>query len=138
MPVIQISKEIAAPLDKVWNIVSDIDREPEYWHGTRSVKNIRKEGNTVERETVIAFRNAVCKEIITLNAKNAVKKRIIEGPIRGTKDIILTPLGENKTQVDVEWAITVKGFFGLFRRMIKKHISEGTRDALNRISDKAT
>ena len=138
MPVIQISKEIAAPLDKVWNIVSDIDREPEYWHGTRSVKNIRKEGNTVERETVIAFRNAVCKEIITLNAKNAVKKRIIEGPIRGTKDIILTPLGENKTRVDVEWAITVKGFFGLFRGMIKKHISEGTRDALNRISDKAT
>jgi carbon monoxide dehydrogenase subunit G len=138
MPTFQISKEIPAPLDKVWNIVSDIDKEPEYWHGTKSVKNIRKEGNMVERETVIAFRNSVCKEVVNLEAKNAVKKRIIDGPIRGTKDILLTPMGENKTRVDVMWAITVKGFFGLFRGMIKKHISEGTRDALNRISDKAT
>ena len=92
----------------------------------------------MERETVIAFRNAVCKEIVTLDAKNAVKKRIIHGPIIGTKDIILTPIGTNETQVEVKWDITVKGFFGLFRGIIKKHISEGTRDALNRISNTAT
>ena len=75
--------EIPARLDNVWNIVSDIDREPEYWHGTKSVMNIRKVGNIVERETVIAFRNSVCKEIVTSDAKNAIKKRIIDGPIRG-------------------------------------------------------
>jgi hypothetical protein len=100
--------------------------------------NIRKVGNIVERETVIAFRNSVCKEIVTLDAKNAVKKRIIDGPIRGTKDIILTPIGTNKTRVDVNWAITVNGFFELFAWIIRIHISKGTQDALNRISDKAT
>ena len=78
--------------------------------------NIRKVGNIVERETVIAFRNSVCKEIVTLDAINAVKKRIVDDPIRGTKDIILTPIGTNKTRVD----------------------AKGTQDALNRISDKAT
>lgn len=138
MSTFQISNEIPAPLDNVWNIVSDIDREPEYWHGTKSVMNIRKVGNIVERETVIAFRNSVCKEILTLDAKNAVKKRIIDGPIRGTKDIILTPIGTNKTRVDVNWAITVNGFFGLFGGIIRRHLSKGTQDALNRISDKAT
>jgi Polyketide cyclase / dehydrase and lipid transport len=138
MATFHISKEIFAPLDDVWNLVSDVDREPEFWHGTKSVKNIRKEGNVVERETIIAFRNAVCKEIVTLDAKNAVKKRIIDGPIIGTKDIILTPIGTNETRVEVKWDITVKGFFGLFRGIIKKHISEGTRDALNRISKTAT
>ena len=85
MSTFQISNEIPAPLDDVWKIVSDIDREPEYWHGTKSVMNIRKVGNIVERETVIAFRKSVCKEILTLDAKNAVKKRIIDGPIRGDK-----------------------------------------------------
>jgi hypothetical protein len=30
MSTFQISNEIPAPLDNVWNIVSDIDREPEY------------------------------------------------------------------------------------------------------------
>lgn len=100
--------------------------------------NIRKVGNIVERETVIAFRNSVCKEIVSLDAKNAVKKRIIDGPIRGTKDIILTPIGTNKTRVDVNWAITVNGLFELFAWIIIRHISKGTQDALNRISDKAT
>lgn len=97
--------------------------------------NIRKVGNIVERETVIAFRKSVCKEILTLDA---VKKRIIDGPIRGTKDIVLTPIGTNKTRVDVNRAITVNGFFGLFAGIIRKHISKGIQDAFNRISDKAT
>ena len=93
----------------VWKIVSDIDREPEYWHGTKSVMNIRKVGNIVERETVIAFRKSVCKEILTLDAKNA-RKELLMGLSEGTKDIILTPIGTNKTRVDVNWAITVNGF----------------------------
>jgi ribosome-associated toxin RatA of RatAB toxin-antitoxin module len=134
MIAFHISKEIHASLDEVWNLVSDIDREPEFWHGTKSVKNIRKEGNIVERETVIAFRNAVCKEIVTLDPKNSVKKKMIDGPITGTKDIKVTPLAANRTLVDVQWDIIVRGFFGLFRGRIKKHISQGTRDALDRIS----
>lgn len=89
------SKDIHASLDEIWNLVSDIDREPEFWHGTKSIKNIRKEGNIVERETVIAFRNAVCKEIVTLDAKNSVKKKILNGRITGTKDIKITPLAAN-------------------------------------------
>ena len=137
MSTFQISNEIPAPLDDVWNIVSDIDREPEYWHGTKSVMNIRKVGNIVERETVIALKFCLRRNPY-LDAKNAVKKRIIDGPIRGTKDIILTPIGTNKTRVDVNWAITVNGFFGLFAGIIRRHISKGTQDALNRISDKAT
>jgi ribosome-associated toxin RatA of RatAB toxin-antitoxin module len=134
MITFHVSKEIDTSLDEIWNLVSDIDREPEFWHGTKSIKNIRKDGNVVERETVIAFRNAVCKEIVTLDAKNSVKKKILNGPITGTKDIKITPLAANKTRVDVRWNITVRGFFGLFRGRVKKHISQGTRDALDRIS----
>lgn len=58
--------------------------------------NIRKVGNIVERETVIAFRNSVCKEIVTLDAKNAVKKRIIDGPIRGQRILSLHQLERTK------------------------------------------
>jgi hypothetical protein len=42
MIAIHISKEIEASLEQVWNIVSDVDREPEYWQGTKSIKNIKK------------------------------------------------------------------------------------------------
>ena len=74
---ISYQQGIHAPLDEVWNLISDIDREPEFWHDTKSVKNIRKEENVVERETVIAFRNDVCKEIVILDPKNSVKKKIM-------------------------------------------------------------
>ena len=52
------SRDVTATLDNVWNVISDIDREPEFWHGTKSIKNISKTGNTIEREVVIAFRNS--------------------------------------------------------------------------------
>ena len=130
-----ITKQIEASQDSVWYIISDVDREPEFWHGTKSIKNIRKDGNVIEREAVIAFRNSKCKEVITLNPKNSVKKKITDGAIMGTKNIVLTPIGTNKTRVDVQWNISIKGIFGLFRGLIKKHITEGTEDALHRISD---
>jgi Polyketide cyclase / dehydrase and lipid transport len=138
MITFHVSKEIHASLDPIWDLLSDIDREPEFWRGTKSVKNIRKDGNVVEREIVIAFRNAVCKEIVTLDAKNSVKKKILNGPITGTKDIKITSLAANKTRVDVQWNITVRGFFGLFRGRVKKHVSQGTREALDRISTTVT
>ena len=40
---IHISKDIEASPEQVWDIISDVDREPEFWHGTRSIKNIKKE-----------------------------------------------------------------------------------------------
>ena len=57
MVLIHTSRDVTATLDSVWNVISDVDREPEFWHGTKSIKNISKTGTTIEREVVIAFRN---------------------------------------------------------------------------------
>ena len=134
MVTIQVSRELAAPLDKVWEIVADVDREPEFWHGTKSIKNIKKIGKIIEREVVISFRNSVCKEIVTIDPKKSIKIRIIDGPMKGTKNIMINEVGNNKTRIDVEWDIKLAGFLGVFIRMVKKHISEGTEEALERIS----
>jgi ribosome-associated toxin RatA of RatAB toxin-antitoxin module len=134
---IHSSKDIEASQEKVWDIVSDVDREPEFWHGTKSIKNIKKDGNVIEREVVIAIRNSVCKEVVTLDPKRAVNIKITDGPMKGTKNITINAITDNKTRVDVHWDIKIKGFFRLFTRMIKKHISEGTEDALQRISKAA-
>ncbi|HZC48858.1 MAG TPA: SRPBCC family protein [Nitrososphaeraceae archaeon] len=134
MVTIHASRELAAPLDKVWEIVADVDREPEFWHGTKSIKNIKKIGKIIEREVIISFRNSICKEIVTIDPKKSVKIRIIDGPMKGTKNIIINDVGNNKTRIDVEWDIKLAGFLGMFTRMVKKHISEGTEEALERIS----
>ena len=134
---IHISKDIEASPEQVWAIISDVDREPEFWHGTRSIKNIKKDGNVIEREVVIAFRNSVCREVVTFDPKKSVNIKITDGPMKGTKNIKINPIAGNKTRVDVQWDIKIKGFFGMFAGMIKKHISEGTVDALERISKAA-
>lgn len=128
------SKKIQAPVSEVWKVLSDIDREPEFWHGTKSIKNISKSGNIVEREVVIAFKNSVCKETVTIVPMKSITTDITEGPLKGKKVIVINPEGGETTVVDVEWDIRLSGFMGIFSKMVKKHILEGTNDALNRIS----
>jgi ribosome-associated toxin RatA of RatAB toxin-antitoxin module len=118
----------------VWRIVSDVDNEPEYWHGTRTVKNISKTGNTIEREVTIAFRDAVCRQTVVLDPEKSVHIRITDGPMKGTKTVSLTPLGESRTRIDVAWDVKLAGFLGMFSGVVKKHISEGTEQALDRIA----
>ena len=138
MVSIAVTREIPASLDKVWSIISDIDNEPRYWHGTKSVKNIYKDGNTVEREIVIAFRESKCREIVVLDPKKSVKANIIDGIMRGTeKSIIVNSNGANRTKIDVVWNLRISGFKKMFAMMIKKHIKQGTEDALTRITNAA-
>jgi carbon monoxide dehydrogenase subunit G len=136
--LIHTSRDVTATLDSVWNLISDIDREPEIWHGTKSIKNISKTGNTVERDVVIAFRNSKCREIVRPDDKKSINIEIIEGPIRGRKTITLKTIKNHTTRIDVEWDIRLSGFYGIFTGMIKKHILKGTEEALERISEKVS
>jgi carbon monoxide dehydrogenase subunit G len=133
MATINASREIFAPLDKVWDIVADVDNEPEYWHGTKTVKNISKTGNTIEREVTIAFKDSKCRQTVVLNPKRSVEITITDGPLKGTKMVTLSPSGD-RTKIDVVWDIKLAGFLGMFTGMVKKHIAEGTEEALERIA----
>ena len=128
------SKKINAPVSDVWAILSDTDREPEFWHGTKSIKNIGKSGNTLEREVTIAFKNSVCKEIVTIEPMKSVTTDITEGPLKGRKIVVINADGEKSCVVDVEWDVRLSGLMGIFSKMVKNHILEGTNDALDRIS----
>jgi carbon monoxide dehydrogenase subunit G len=134
MDIIQVGAELSAPLDKVWNIISDIDNEPKYWYGTKYIKNSVKNGNVIEREVIIAFKNSTCKETVVLEDKKSVIIKITDGPINGTKSIIINPIGDTKTKIDVIWNIKVTGLLGMFHGMVKKHIAKGTKEAIDRIS----
>ena len=136
MTILTLSKELTVPLDKVWDIVGDIDREPEFWHGTKSIRNISKKGNTVERDVVIAFKNSVCREILQLDPKRRINTEILSGPIKGTKTLTLTSIDSNTTSITVNWEIELSGFYRLFSGMVRKHIHKGTEEALERISKK--
>ena len=89
----------------------------------------------MEREVVIAFKNSICKETVTIEPMKSVTTDITEGPLKGRKKIVINADGEKACVVDVKWDIRLSGFMDMFSKMLKKHILEGTNDALDRISN---
>jgi carbon monoxide dehydrogenase subunit G len=136
MVQIQASIEINAPIDKVWNIVSDLDSEPKFWRGTKEVRNISKDGNTITREVIIAFKDSKCMQTVTLYPKEKIQVQFTKGIIEGTKTITLIPL-ENKIRLDALWDVKLSGMMGMFTGMIKKHIQSGTEQALQSIKQES-
>lgn len=136
MTLIQASITIDAPIDKVWGIVSDIDNETKYWKGTKQIRNISKVGNKITREIVIAFRDSKCMQEVTLFPKEKIEAVFTKGIIQGTKILNLnsTDMGVN---LDAVWDIKLSGVMSMFTGMIKKHIKNGTEQALQSLKQEA-
>ena len=134
MATIEVEIEINSTIDKVWEIVSDIDNEPKFWKGTKEVKNISKEGNTVNREITIAFRDQKCLQQVEIHPKEKIIARFTKGIIVGEKIISITSKGE-KTMLSAYWDIKLTGMMGMFTNMIKKHIKSGTEQAMQSIKE---
>jgi ribosome-associated toxin RatA of RatAB toxin-antitoxin module len=134
MVSINTSREVSARVDRVWDIVADVDNEPEYWHGTKTVRNISKSGNIIEREVTIAFRDSKCRQTVVLDPKKTVKITMTEGPLQGIKTVTLEAAGGNKTLIGVAWDVKLTGFLGMFSGVLKNHISKGSEEALERIA----
>lgn len=134
MAVIQVEVEIDAPIDKVWMVVSDIDNEPKFWKGTKEVKNISKEGNTINREVTIAFRDQKCLQQVKIHPKEKIEVKFTKGIIDGEKIVSLTAKDE-KTILSTYWDIKLTGIMGMFTGVIKNHIKSGTEQAMQSIKE---
>ena len=134
MAIIEVEIEINATVDKVWDVVSDINNEPKFWKGTKKIKNLSKEGNIVNREIIIAFRDQKCLQEIKLQPKEKIEAKFTKGVLGGEKIIFLIPKGE-KIILRTVWDIRLTGVMSMFTGMIKKHIKSGTEQAMQSIKE---
>ena len=134
MATIEVEVEINAAVDKVWDIVSDIDNEPKFWKGTKEVKNLFQEGNIIKREITIAFRDQKCLQEVRLEPKHRIEAKFTKGIIKGEKTVSLIP-NEEKTTLRTVWDIKLTGMMGMFTGMIKNHIKSGTEQAMQSIKE---
>lgn len=132
MATIEVEVEINASVDKVWDVVSDIDNEPKFWKGTKEVHNISKEGNKINREIIIAFRDQKCLQEVTITPKEKIEAKFTKGIIGGKKIVSLIPNNET-TVLKTYWDIKMTGMMGMFTGMVKKHIKSGTEQAMQLI-----
>ena len=136
MATIDTSIEIKAPIDKVWDIISDLDSEPKFWRGTKETKIISRDGNVVTREIIIAFRDSKCMQKITLEPKERIHAEFTEGIIKGSKTLNLKSKDDGSL-LEANWDVKMSGLAGMFTGMIKKHIRSGTEQAIESIKKQA-
>lgn len=132
---IDASRVVPAPLDKVSDIVADIDNDPKYYRGLNDIKNISKEGNKIEREVAVGFLKHRARQTIILNPKKSVEVTMNRSPIQGTRITTLSPVGEGKTRIDVSWRFTPSGIPVFVHKMVKSEITRGTNEALEKIAN---
>ncbi len=135
MSIIEASVRINAPADRVWEIISDIDNEPKFWKGTKSVRNISRESNMVVREVTIAFKDKKCMQEVVLEPKRRIRATFTKGIIKGTKTVEMS--SDGNVVLSARWDIALSGMMGLFSGMISKHIRSGTEQALDLIKKAA-
>ena len=136
MATIDTSIDINAPVDKVWDIISDLDNEPKFWKGTKETRIISRDGNVVTREITIAFRDSKCMQKITIQPKEKIYAEFTKGIIKGSKTLNLKSK-DDSSLLEANWDVKMSGLAGMFTGMIKKHIRSGTEQALESIKQKA-
>lgn len=137
MVKITASREISAPLDQVWDIISNTDGEPRYWLGLNAVYNVSKKGNVIEREVTVSLRDLKGRQTVALYPKKSIELVITEGPMVGKRIITLIPSSDNEkttTRVNVSWDVKMSDNIPLlFRGIVRERIAEATEEALDRI-----
>lgn len=135
MPRIIESIEINAPRDRVWEIISDLDNEPKYWWGTRSVKNLSRDSEAMTREIYQNFGDHPIQQKIILKPKSEIDIQYLKGITEGTKVLRLSSIGENNQKLIVEWNIRFPGIYIIGTPFIAGHVRKGTKEALQRIKN---
>ncbi len=138
MGSIKVTCEVNASAEKVWEIVSDVDNDPQYWTGLNAVRSVRKEENLVEREVKVGFMGNEGRQTIRLNPKESIDLTMTKGPLKGSRQMRLIPSKDGKTtKLAVEWDFQFSGVPVFARDFVKSQIEGGTKEALEKIASAA-
>jgi len=125
---------IDANPNKVWNVISEINNDSEFWKGIMKIRNISKEGNVINRQ--VTLKNAdKCQQKIILFHMEGIHIRWTRGTINGIKDIMITPIGK-QTLLKVEMNYKIKGVASLFPRDVSEDLLNEAELAMQLIKEK--
>jgi hypothetical protein len=139
---INATKVVNTSKDKVWNIISNVDKNPDYWP-ISIVKNISKSDNTVEREVTVPappFMDNKAHQITTIIPEQfTIVENQTQGAVTGVKIISLQQAGSdsNKTEVSIIWNLNMSKIPDIGKGFAKDGISNSVDEALNKISNAA-
>ena len=131
------SREVAASVDQVWDAISNLDNEKKHWPIIKDIRVLRRDGDTIERETTIMrgpFGNVKSLQTLILNPRVGTVLRMTKGPLIGTRKIILNSLRKKTTRIDITWEFGLEEIPEFAHSFVKNNISRVTENALTAIA----
>lgn len=122
----------------VWDRLSDIERIPEFWHGTRSLRIIGTETEGKGRKTVkakakFAFGGSGDVEITADDSTMTLTSNYTSGPFKGVQTVKVVG-----NAIEADWDVNFTGLFKLTSSWTGGHFRSGTLHALERLSARGT
>lgn len=128
--LIEASLDFQDDPDALWARLSDVERIPEYWHGTKSLRVLEKvEGGKVIAAARFAFGGSGKVEITTDAASKTLVQRYLSGPFTGTQTVSV--IGK---RLEARWDIEFHGLFKIGSGRTAGHFRSGTVHALERLA----
>ena len=139
---VNASKTVNVSKNILWEIISDPDRNPDYWPIT-IIENINKSNNTLERKVIVPappFMDNKAHQIITIDpSRFIVIENQTQGAVTGIKNISLVQRGYNTnlTQINVVWNLDLSKIPVIGQGFAKNGISNSVVTALEKITNTA-
>jgi hypothetical protein len=140
MITINKSQEVSASLGSVWDVVSDLDHEHDYWDALKATKVLSRKDYSIEREVTITrgpMGRTKSVQTLVLEPMKSTTLTMTKGPMLGTRKLVLSSLDGNRTRIDVSWEFEMKGVPGFALGFIQENISQVTEKALALIAGAA-
>lgn len=115
----------------VWARLSDVDRIPEYWHGTKSLQIISKDGRSVRARAKFAFGGSGEVTITPDDSARTLTTDYTSGAFKGKQ---VVKVGEKS--IEARWDVEFTGLFKLTSGWTGGHFKSGTLHALERLAGK--
>ena len=118
----------------VWGRLSDIERIPEFWHGTRSLQIIDRESlgrgkERVKARAKFAFGGSGEVEITADKESMTLTSNYTSGPFKGTQVVKIVG-----NAIEARWDVSFTGRFKLTSSWTGGHFRSGTVHALERLA----
>jgi carbon monoxide dehydrogenase subunit G len=135
MVEIKVKIQIDAPIEKVWNVISQVEKDAEFWYITKVQRTISKNENEVVRE-IMLDKIDKCSQTITFLPKEAVIVKWTKGVIEGTKILSLIMLGST-TLLEVKMNYSISGPSRFFPEKLKEKLQIEAEYALDLIKERS-
>lgn len=134
------SREISAPPNQVWSIISNVDQESQYWSSFKAIKNINKTDNIIERDVTISAgpQNTTSHQLVTVYPEQQkIQTNLTKGILTGSRVLELKPISDNKSRIDVLWNLDLSGIPIADRALAENGTRQTTEQALSKIAQAA-